>query len=508
LGWTSLAALLAAVLAVSPTNLSALAQGVTDGRDLPVVEHVLENGMRFLLLPRPGAPTVAFVTHIGVGSVHDPPGATGTSHILEHLLFKGTTTVGTRDLDAELELFALMDAAQDSLDSLGGAAASGEAAERLESRIRALEDSARVFAVSGEFDEILTRNGARGLNATTGYEATEYTVSLPANRAKLWFVLESDRMRNAVFRDFYAERSVVAQERLTRVESSPGTILFETHIREAFRTHPYGLLPIGRMEDILSLTRADVREHFQRYYGAGNTTVAIVGAFDADSAVAWADAYFGPLPPGDAAPESSSPEPPQTEPRVVEVTLQAEPTLRVSWKVPGVTDPDAPALAMLANVLVGSRDSRLYRRLVRDDRIARSVVASMEPGGRDPGIFTIQADPLSPSTPEALLAVILEELDRLRREPPEPGEIERVRARLEAASVRRLASNEGLALQLVASQALWGDWRETFGLQEQMRAVGPDDIAGVLERYFRDGGRTVGILRRAAAQRPQGPGLP
>jgi len=494
----------------APPGLSAFAQSATDGRDLPVVEHVLENGMRFLLLPRPGAPTIAFVTHIGVGSVHDPAGATGTSHILEHLLFKGTTTIGTRDLGAELGLFTVMDAAQDSLALLGDrrSGAAADDAARLESRIRALEDSARVFTVPGEFDEILTRSGARGLNATTGYEATEYTVSLPANRAKLWFVLEADRMRNAVFREFYAERSVVAEERRTRVESSPGAMLFEAHLREAFRTHPYGVLPIGRMEEIESLTRPGVREHFQRYYGPGNTTVAIVGAFEPDSAIAWAEDYFGPLPPGDAAPASSAVEPPQTEGRTLEVALDAEPVLRVSWKVPGAAHPDAPALAMLANVLVGSRDARLYRRLVREDRSARSVVAAAEPGGRDPGLFTIQADPLSPFTPEAMLTVIVEELDRLRREPPGSDELERVRARLEAASVRRLTSNEGLALQLVASQALWGDWRETFGLQERMRAVGPDDIVGVLDRYFRDDGRTVGILRRAGAPNPPEPRSP
>jgi predicted Zn-dependent peptidase len=479
---------------------------VTDGRDLPVVEHVLANGMRFLLLPRPGAPTVAFVTHIGVGSVHDPVGATGTSHILEHLLFKGTTTIGTLDLDSELRLFEVMDAAEDSIGALRdrGVESASETG-RLAARIRVLEDSARTFVVPGEFDEILTRNGARGLNATTGYESTEYTVSLPANRAKLWFVLEADRMRNAVFREFYSERRVVAEERRSRVDSSPSALLFEAHVREAFRTHPYGVLPVGRMEEIESLTRRGVREHFQRYYGPGNTTVAIVGAFEADSAIAWAEDYFGSMPAGDPPPQPSVAEPPQTEARVVEITLDAAPALRVSWKVPGVTDPDAPALAMLANVLVGSRESRLYRRLVRDDRTARSVVASTEPGGRDPGLFTIQADPLEPHTPEAVLAVIEEELDRLRREPPAPEEIETVRARLAAASVRRLTSNEGLALQLVASEALWGDWRETFGLQERMRAVGPDDIVAVLERYFRDEGRTVGILRRAGPSNPPGP---
>ncbi len=488
------------LLVAAPGAASAQSpEGALDGARLPVVEHTLENGMRFLVLPRATSPTVSFVVHVPVGSTHEALGHTGVAHMLEHLLFKGTTTVGTRDLDAEEALFARMDAAHDTLRHLRGTPSGEGHAPRmaaLEDRIRSLEDSARTFVVPNEFDEILSRAGARGLNASTSYEATEYYVDLPAHRARLWFVLEADRMRNPVFREFYREREVVEEERRARLESDPGGRLWEEHMGAAFRVHPYGVAPIGHMADIRNLTRDQVKEFHHRHYGPENTVVAIVGAIDPDSVVAWAEGYFGPLPRRGSAPPVLAEEPVQRGERRIEVLADAEPQLRMGWKVGDAHDPDLPAFSMLANVLVGGRDARLHRRLVREERRATFVSAGLAPGGRDPGLFTIQAAPRSPHTSAEVEAIILEELERIQENPPTPLELERVRVRLEAARVRRLVSNQGLALQLAQSAALWGDWRTTFQLQERLQAVNSEDIVRAVRR-LRNEVLTVGTLRRA-----------
>jgi predicted Zn-dependent peptidase len=489
------------------TALHAQAHGpgtdLPDGTHLPVVEHTLGNGMRFLILPREGAPTVSFLVHVPVGSVHESLGSTGVAHFLEHLLFKGSTTVGTRDLEAETALFARMDAAHDTLVRARGRWPEPDSTEilRLEARIGALEDSARVHVVGNEFDEILSRNGARGLNATTSYEATQYFVELPANRAKLWFVLEADRMRNPVFREFYREREVIEEERRARVDSDPGGLLYEAHLGAAFRVHPYGVPPIGHMDDIRNLSRARVEAFYASHYGPENTVVAVVGAIEPDSIVAWADAYFSPLARRGAVPPVLAREPPQRGERRVEVAYDAEPQLRIGWKVENDLHPDGPALAILANVLVGGRDSRLYRRLVREDRVATFVTAGGEPGSRFPRLFTIQSAPRAPHTPEEVEEAIYDELERLRREPPTELELERVRRRLEASRVRRLTSNLGLAFQLAGSTAFHGDWRTTFELQARMQTVDAEDVLRVLDRYFHREGRTVAILRRGEEAR-------
>ncbi len=467
---------------------------------LPVDEFTLDNGMHFLLLPRPGAPTVSFVVHVPVGSVNEALGHTGIAHFLEHLLFKGTTTIGTRNLEAELQLFEQMDAAHDSLVQARGRLPEpdDERLSQLEARIRALEDSARVHVVGGEFDEILSRAGARGLNATTNYEATEYFVELPSNRAQLWFVMEADRMRNPVFREFYAERDVIAEERRSRIDTSPGGRLWEAHMAAAFQVHPYGVAPIGHMSDIQNLSRREVAGYYRRYYGPNNTIVAMVGDFDADSARVWARDYFGPMERGNPPPPVLAREPEQRGERRVELRWDAEPQLLLGWKIPSTYHPDAPALSVLSSLLVAGQDARLHRRLIREERLATSVTASTTPAGRYPGLFTIQVTPRSPHTPEEVEAVIYEELDRLRHEPPSADELERVRRRLEAAGVRRLTSSLNLAFQLSRSHALWGDWRRTFESQDRMRAVEARDVTGVIERYFTPESRTVGILRRDA----------
>lgn len=466
-------------------------------QELPVREVRLANGMTFLILPRGGAPTVSFVVHVPVGSTSEALGNTGTAHFVEHLLFKGSRQVGTRNPEEEARLFAQMDAVHDSLLRARGrlpvADSVGEA--RLEARLRALEDSARAHVIPNHYDEILSRNGARGLNATTAWEATEYYVELPANRAELWFALESDRMKDPVFREFYTERDVIAEERRGRVDTSPSGLLYEAHVGAAFRVHPYGVLPVGHMDDILSLSRPAAEAFYRDHYTPGNTFVAIVGSVDPDSAALWAERYFGDIPPRAPPPPLLAREPEQQGERRVEVLAQAQPELRMGWKVPSAHHEDSWALAMLSNLLVASRDSRLYRRLVREEGMATSVSAGTGPGGRYPGLFTIHALPLEPHLPESLEAVILEELQRLADEPPDALELERVRRGLEASRYRRLTSNLGLAFQLAESEAFWGDWRETFRTQEKMSAVTPEDISRVVERYFRSEALTVGILR-------------
>lgn len=467
----------------------------TPGERLPVHEKVLDNGMRFLALERKGAPTVAFVVQYDVGSVQEHLGDTGTAHLLEHLLFKGTTTIGTKDVDAERVLFGRMDAAQDTLVR---ARARGDSARvsALAARIHALEDTARTYVVPNEMDRILTRAGAQGLNATTTNESTTYFVELPANRAELWFALEADRMSDPVFREFYTERDVVMEERRTRIDTSPGGMLYESHLAAAYTMHPYGVPVIGWMSDLQNLGRQEVAEYYRRYYGPNNAVVVVVGDLDADKAVEWAEHYFGPLPRGEEPPPVLAREPQQRGERRVDVVWDAEPALRIGWHVPEALDPDAPALSVLTSLLTGGRTSRLYHRLVIEDRSAASVYSSLGPGEKYPQLFQIDATPISPHTPAEVEAAIYEEIARLAEEGPTQRELVRVRNQVEAGNVRRLLSNLGLAFQIASSTTLTGDWRDTFRLSQRVGEVTADDVRRVASTWLTQENRTVATLRR------------
>ena len=471
------------------------AQSPTPGERLPVREVTLDNGLRLLVLPRPGAPTVSFVVQYDVGSVQEHLGITGIAHLLEHLLFKGTTSVGTRDVASERALFAVMDVAQDTLVR---ARARGDSAEvdRLEGRISALEDSARTFVVPNEFDRILSRAGARGLNATTTSEATTYFVELPSNRTELWFVLEGDRMANPVFREFYTERDVVMEERRMRVETSPGGLLYEAHLAAAFNEHPYGVPVVGYMSDLQNLGRPQVEAYYRRYYAPNNAVVAVVGDVDPDRVVGWARRYLGALPRGEEPPRVLAREPEQRGERRVEILWDAEPSVRIGWHVPSATDPDAPAVALLSSLLTGGRTSRLHRRLVQQDRLATGVFASLGPGDRYPQLFQLDASPQAPHTSAEVEEAIYEEIARLAEEGPTETELIRVRNQIEAGRVRRLQSNLGLAFQLAESSTLFGDWRATFRLPERLAAVTTDEVRRVAATYLTRANRTVATLRR------------
>lgn len=465
--------------------------------DIDVAEHTLSNGMRILIVPRPAVPTVSFVVEYRVGGVDEVPGKTGIAHFLEHMLFKGTTTVGTRDAEAEVAWFPLMDLLHDSARAEKRRVSPDTT--RLRSwgeRIRALEDSARTHAVSGEFDRILSRNGARGLNATTSADATTYFVELPANRAKLWFVLEGDRMRNPVLRELHIERNVILEERQFRVDASAGGLLYETHLAAAFPAHPYGQPVIGYTDDIEALTREDIADFLDRYYAPSNAVVAVVGAVDPDSILQWAEDYLGPVPPGEPPPPVLARDPEPRGERRVTVLHDSEPLLRMGWPTVAGDHPDLPALSVASSLLAGGRTSRLYRRLVVEERLATYVAVSLGPGFRYPTLFSVDAAPRAPHTTAEVEAAILDELERLRVHPPEQGELDRLRTQLEAGRIRRLQSNLGLAFQLASSASTYGDWRQTFRFSEQMRTVTPEHVQDVVDRYLTPGRMTVGVVER------------
>lgn len=473
--------------------------GPSPGEALPVARHTLANGMTFLILPRRQSPTVSLVVHYPVGSVNEHLGNTGIAHVLEHMLFKGSEEIGTRNRSAELPLMDAADAARDSLIAeLAGPAPAPDSVEirRLQSLVTALEGQAQAFAIPNEFDRILTSHGARGLNATTSPEATRYFVELPANRLELWFALESDRMTNPVMRGFSTELEVVHEERRLRLETSPGGILETALLATAFQVHPYGVPVVGHKSDLEFLTRRHALDYFRAYYGARNAVAAIVGDVDVGQAVAWAEEYFGPVPSGVPAAAVLAREPEQAGERRITVEFDAEPRVMIAWRAVSGFHDDAPALSMLASVLTAGRTTRLYQRLIARDQSAVHVSAYRGPGFAHPGLFIVNAVPRSPHTPADIEAAVYEEIEAVRQAPPDPAALQRIRNQIRAGEFRRLSSNLELAMQIAESHASFGDWRETFRLSRRIADVTPEDVQRVAIRYLVPRTRTVATMVR------------
>ena len=467
------------------------------GEQLPVVRHVLDNGMTFLVLPRSQAPTVSLVVHYPVGSVNEHLGNTGIAHVLEHMLFKGSREIGTTDPALEAPLLAAADVAHDSLlAELSRPRPDTARVRRFTEAVASLEDQAEAYAVPNEYDRILSSAGARGLNATTSHEATRYFVELPANRLELWFALESDRMRNPVLRGFHTELDVVYEERRMRLETSPGGLVQTALLATAFQVHPYGVPVIGHAADLEYMSRGQVTEYFRDYYGARNAVAAIVGDVDPDRVVEWAEEYFGTVPAGRAAPPVLAREPVQAGERRVTVEFDAEPRLMIGWRAVSGLHEDAPALNMLASLLTAGRSTRLYKRLVSGDRSAIHVSAYLGPGFAHPGLFMVTAVPKSPHTTHELEVSIYQELDKIRTAAPDSSALARIKNQIRAGEFRRLSSSLELAMQLAESEASFGDWRETFRLSRRILEVTPEDVQRVAMKYLVNRNRTVATMVR------------
>jgi len=474
------------------------------GERLPVVKYVLPNGMTFLSLRKEGAPTVSFVTQFRAGAVDEWTGISGMAHLFEHMLFKGTPTLCTRDAAAEQHIFPRVDAVADSFTAefRKGEAADTVKLARLRDRLHQLEDSARQYVVSNELDRILTANGAVRLNASTFNDGTNYYFSLPANRAELWFVLESDRIRNPVLREFYSERDVVMEERRMRVETQPAGLLREEFLEAAFRAHPYGRPVVGLASDVQTLARPEAQDYFRRFYGPNNAVVAVVGDIDTTQMRHWADQYFADIPAGEPHRPVVTQEPPQHGERRIEVEYDANPMVMIGYHVPDASHSDAPALAVVSSILTGGRTSRLVQRLVVRDQVAASINSGMMPGARYPRLFAFSGMPIAPHTTQEIEKAVYDELDSLRRAPPSDYEMQRVRNQAEAQSFERLDNAFFLAYQLAASEALWRDWARTFRDDDAIRHVTAQDVQRVVRKYFSKSNRTVAKLVRPPQAQP------
>src|SRR2546427_7359608 len=273
----------------------------------------LDNGMRFLVVRRGTAPVFAANLRFRVGSVDDPGGESGLAHLFEHLAFKGTSTIGTRDPKKEAEILDAMDRTVIDLlrEEDRGGAADPKRLESLRSDLEALTKSLQEMTVKDEFSQILTGNGAAGLNASTSTDLTSYVVSLPANRLELWCLLESARLRDPVLREFYSERDVVMEERRMRIDNHPQGKLYEQLLLSAFEAHPYRVPTVGWMSDLEHLTRPQAAEFRRGFYAPNNAVATLVGDIDPAAAERLIRRYFDGLPAGPPPRLPVTTEPPQ-----------------------------------------------------------------------------------------------------------------------------------------------------------------------------------------------------
>jgi len=413
----------------------------------PVQETTLENGLKIIVKEDHRAPVVVSQIWYKVGASDEPDGLTGISHVLEHMMFKGTSA-----------------------------------------------------HKNGEFSRIIAENGGRE-NAFTGTDYTAYFQQLEKSRLPIAFELEADRMRNLVLDDeeFAKELRVVMEERRLRTDDQPEALAYEHFMATAYTTHPYKNPVIGWMRDLENLTTKDLRDWYQRWYVPNNATLVVVGDVEPREVIALARQYFGPVPKRKLKRTRVPLEPPQKEIRRSRISAPAQvPTLFMGYHVPAFSlrsdDWEPYALMVLNGVLDGGGSARIERELVRNQQIASSAGAGYSPTARHPVLFLLSATPSRGRTLMELEAAIREQIRRVQEDAIAPGELDRVKAQVAASNVFTRDSVFYQAMQMGMLETVGLEWQMLDHSVDRLRAVTAAQVQAVAKKYLTDANLTVTAL--------------
>ena len=484
--------------------LSALAQKV------PVVERTLPNGMKLLLVERHDEPSVSggWVAH--VGSSNERPGITGIAHLFEHMMFKGTPTIGTKDAKRDLQIIEEQEKLRDQMreeeakmraeyrqgkiDDLMKPENKTPRWKELNEQFKKLIDEQRQLLVKNEFDRIYTTAGASGMNAFTSEDETAYFCTVPANKLELWMWMESERLWKRVFREFYAERDVVFEERRMRTESTPLGKFQEEFNSMFWESHPYHWPVVGWPSDLTSISKPQADAFYATYYAPQNVTAILIGDFNPDSATALAEKYFGRIPRGpNTAPDVVTMEVKQEAEKRMVAEAEANPQVDILWHTVAFQHKDSYPLEILAQILNG-RSGRLYRGMVMGKEIATSAGANQD-SRKWAGYFNVSAECKEPHTPQEVEEGIYAELEKLQQDVVPAEELQKVKNQFAAGEYRRLSSNMAILFQLIFTDGL-GDWREVNEAGPKYQAVTAEDVKRVANTYFSKVNRCVATYTR------------
>jgi predicted Zn-dependent peptidase len=462
-----------------------------------VHEIHLKNGMTWLVVERPQAPVFTGYVRVRVGGADEHPGDTGLAHLFEHMAFKGTPMLGTKDFEAEKKLLDQIATVGDQIADLERAGkGEGSDAKAQREKLATLMQAEKKLTDENALARLYQLNGGVGLNATTDKDFTSYFVALPKNRLELWLMTEAQRLCSPVLRDFYTERDVVSEERRMSIEASPGGTAYQELNQVAYTVSPYRWPTVGYTEDLRAMRLHEADAFHRTYYVPGNAVGAIAGDVKTADVQALLEKTFGQIPAGPPPPAPVFAEPAAHAARRSTVFFDASPVLYMAFHKPPPPSHDDFVFDLLDVLLGEGRTGRLYKRLVLKDKLVQAVGTFDLPGSRLPNMFGIAANPLAGVPKEKIEAAIWDELERLKTEAVTEKELEKVRNRTSANQARSLDSNSGLASSLSLFQALVGDWRYVLRQPKEVAAMTPDDVKQVAQKYFtRENSVTVDLQK-------------
>jgi len=480
-----------------------------------VIERVLDNGLTVLMVVRPETPLIRCILAYRVGSVNERPGITGISHFHEHMMFKGSNSIGVKPgmQERDREIMGQIDDVMAQIIQEQSKVKGRDDQKIIDGKARISElinQQREETMISEELWGAYQAAGGTGINASTGQEMTQYYVTLPKNKIELFLALEADRMVNPVFREFYAERDVIAEERRMS-ENRPGFFFNEQLTATFYGAHPYSWSVVGWMSDVSNITRQEMVDYRDLYYRPDNATLVMAGDIDVDAVMALVEKHFGQIPSRGPSPRVRTREPspeyyretvgpdfdaPYVEKRVYGAAA-TDPSVQVLFHIPALWHDDLAPLYMLGEVL-SSQSGEMYRTMVLDREHATRVNASASNSMYD-GSFRfsstvkeVRGRQVVPS--DQIEAELWDFIDRSKTEPVDPDLLQRVKNQVEADFLQSLRGT-GIASTLARMETAY-EWEFIEEQYKQRMAVTPDDLMRVARTYFTRDNSVTGVLER------------
>ena len=407
-----------------------------------VREYTLENGLKVILIEEHKAPVATFQVWYRVGAKDEPAGRSGLSHLLEHMMFKGTPKYGPSVLSRTVQ-----------------------------------------------------KNGGTD-NAYTTKDYTVYFEMLSSDRVALAVELEADRMQNLTLdpKETASERSVVMEERRLRYEDDPQNALFEEVMAAAYKVHPYQRPVIGWMSDLQNIEREALFKYYKTYYAPGNAVIVVAGDIDGEEMMKQIRAAFDDVPRGPEFESVMSREPDQQGERRVILKREAElPYVLMAYHTPSFPDEDSYALEVLNGILSGGKSARLYQSMVYDKKIALAADADYSGFSKNPYVFFLAATAAPGKDIKDVESALLLEIEKIQEIPPSEREVQKAKNQIESSFIMGQDSIFVQAMKYGTFEML-GGWKLIDAYVEGIRNVTPEDVMKAAKKYFHEENRTVGIL--------------
>jgi predicted Zn-dependent peptidase len=461
---------------------------------LPVHYDTLPNGLKVIIVPDTNVAVVSCRLYYFVGSMYEGPGTSGLSHMYEHMMFKGTKRLGTKNYQKEVPIMKSIDSLVDriGIEKNKKTAHSDSLIEAYQKKIHELLDKQREQIKKDEIWELYQNNGGTNLNAWTADDMTAYIVTLPKNKMELFYWIESDRMKEPVLREFYSERDVVMEERRMRYDNRPVNKYWERLNSLFYIAHPYRLPTIGWESDIAAYTRQKMEEHVRRFYTPDNALIVLVGNVEPKTALMEIKRYFNPIPRAKQPKQEVVTREPSSA-GTIRFTMRAagEPRMDILFHTPGYPADDLYKLDIIQGIFSG-KSGRLYRRLVNKEGLCTDVGAANNFRLQD-GYFEITASLKGDTDPAKVEKIIFEELDKISTDPPTPQEMMRITNGIRMDFITGLESLEHLSDQLAWFERL-GSWEDLEKYPSEIAKVTAQQIPPIVKKYLRSDQATIGSL--------------